>query len=41
MYSIFDGVQQMLLDFINNNLVMLVIMVIAFNVMGFCFFNKK
>lgn len=41
MYSIFDVVKSMLLDFINNNLVFLVIIVIMFNVVGFSFFNKR
>ncbi len=39
--SIFDVVKEMLLDFVNNHLAFFVIMIIAFNVMGFSFFNKR
>lgn len=41
MYSIFDVVYFMLLDFINNHLVTFVLMIIMFNVIGFSFFNKR
>lgn len=39
--SIFDIVQEMLLDFVNNHLAFLILMIIAFNVIGFSFFNKR
>lgn len=41
MYSIFDVVKSMLMDFIENDLVFLVMIVILFSVMGFSFFNKR
>lgn len=41
MYSIFDVVKFMLLDFIQQDLVYLVMMIILFSVIGFSFFNKR
>ncbi len=41
MYSIFDVVYFMILDFIQNYLVTFVMIIILFNVIGFSYFNKR
>lgn len=41
MYSIFDVVKSILIDFVTNDLAFIVIVVIMFSVVGFSFFNKK
>lgn len=41
MYSIFDVVKFMLLDFLENYSAFFIVMIIVFNILGFCFFNKR